>query len=197
METLNWKEIVKEYPLWIKQQNNKERSGHNSNIINILKALYNSNKILETKSEDEVYDQMFLITATGDDLDKIGEELGFRREVGQSDEDFRLLILMEETVKSFFGATTKALKEFIQLEGYTIQDDFRVYKDGYDPELGGNADGNTGNIMFTTSYSSHRNHIMFFEILESLSEADISYLENLVYMIGKVNNFVYVRNYAI
>lgn len=193
MDNLDFKEVIEDSELWIKQKYIDSRSGISVNAINLLKGLFTGCESLETKATEEVWEQSFVLIATGDDLDKLGKDRGIFRE-GDTDSDYRDRIIEYENIKASDGATLKVLKDFIEDElDYTINNVFIVYDDGYDPSLGGNGDGTTGDLIFTTSWADYRNFLTFIELNETLTDSDIEYLESKIKPLHKVNNFVHIR----
>ena len=193
MDSLDFRDVMVDSELWIKQKYIDSRSGISVNAINLLKGLFAGCESLETKAIDEVWEQSFVITATGDDLDGLGKDRGVFRE-GDTDADYRTRIIERENIKASDGATLKVLKDYIENDlGYTINNIFIVYRDGYDTTLGGNEDGTTGDLIFTTSWADYRNFLTYIEVNETLTSDDIEYLEGKISFIHKVNNFVLIR----
>lgn len=192
MKHFDFRNIIENSKLWIKKQYIRDKQGLNSNCINIIKGLYNSNTAFETIAENNVWKQSFIISATGEDLNKLGEDLGVYRE-GLGDEEYRDKIIGYHKI-TIEGSTLTILKEYIESLGYSVTNAFRIYPDGYNPEIGGNGNGDTGDLIMTISESAFRNFTTFIEVSETLTESEINRIEKKIKPYHKVNNFVYVRS---
>jgi len=196
MEVINFKSQMSDSDVdsWIKQQYIRDLSGDHSNVINLMvKTVYTVSEDQQTILIDDVYDQIFIATCYGSQLDLFGDDFLLNRN-GLSDTDYRNLLIGYSSL-TVDGATLKTLKDYIENTlGYTINNVVNTYYDFYDPDLGGNGDGDTGDLIMSIATSAFRNHLTYIEVDETITENEIEQIELKIKDFHKINNFVKVRN---
>ena len=139
---------------------------------------------------DGIYNQAFVLTATGQDLDKLGEELGVSRGT-KTDEEYRQAIIIDQNVR-LNGSTRKTVIDYLELNGYTVDLVFIGYRHLWGTELGGDSDGTIDNGFFLVP-SYYCNFVTYFYVSPTPSDSQRLILEGNIYEIAKVTNFIYVR----
>ena len=160
--------------------------------LRLIEGIYNSKDILlDTKTEDEVYDQIFISTATGNNLDKLGEELGFPRLAGESDTDYRnRLIAVYNIIQK--GSTIEAISEFIESFGYVIDYWQKVYAHNFVLDETGNDDYSYLGIG-NPARPGWINYTIYFFLTPTPLQSDVDYLESLIESMKKYYNRVLIR----
>ena len=80
---------------------------------------------LDNYAENNGYESVFLVTATGGYLDRIGQDFSILRRIDESDEHYRTRIIYEK----FGRLTVPYLKSVYDLELFVNVDDFNVTDD--------------------------------------------------------------------
>jgi len=197
MEGIALEKVIAASPTWIKKRFGETRLVKKSNVIDIIRGIFESYVDVQDTAFAEVWDQIFINTATGDNLTRHGEVSLFPLVVprlGLTDSEYRDQLAMFKAVVAM-GSTVQAMSSFVESQGFTV---FRVsymYNTDFDCELGGNRDGETGRLLFSLSRERYRNYSYYIEIAEvGTAETELEKLEETMKYIRKVNHFVYVRN---
>lgn len=167
-------------------------TGYKAISLRLLEGMYNSNELLlDTKTEDEVYDQIFISTATGEDLDKLGIELGFPRLGGESDTDYRTrLIAVYNIIQK--GSTIEAIIEFIENLGYTVDYWQKVYDHNFLFDETGVHDYSYLGIG-DPARTGWINYTIYIFLTPTPLQSDVDYLEGLMDDMKKYYNKVLIR----
>lgn len=196
MEGIELQKVIDASPTWIKKRFGETRLVKPSNVINLVRGIFQSYVDLQDTAFAEVWDQIFINTSTGGNLTMHGSVSLFPLVVprlGLTDSEYRDQLSMFKAVVAM-GSTVQAMSSFVESEGLTVYRVSYMYNTDFDCELGGNRDGETGRLLFSLSRERYRNYSYYIEVTEVMSEADITALENTMKYIRKVNHFVYVRN---
>jgi hypothetical protein len=167
-------------------------TGYKAISLRLLEGIYNTKySLLDVKINDEVYEQIFISTADGENLDKLGEELGFPRLGGESDSDYRnRLIAVYNIIQK--GSTIESISEFIESLGYTIDYWQKVYDHNFLFDESGVDDysylgiGNPARVGWI-------NYTIYFFLTPTPSQSDVDYLEGLIEDMKKYYNKVLIR----
>lgn len=189
-----FKDIIDESPMWIKNKYIDDLYGSQRNIINIVKSFQDDHMVTYNNTK-AVENEIYLLSCTGTELDKFGDDYGFLRG-SLNDTDYRNILLWLIRLSTIGGLTLDVLLQYITYIGYTVNNTFNMYYDSYNMELGGNANGDgTEDIIFTVSREDYRNFILFIELDDILTENDIIFIQNIIKNFHKLNNFIYIRSY--
>lgn len=157
-------------------------------IEGVQKAI--KEKIHNTTLND-IYYQAFISTATGTNLDKHGEEIGVRRNVGESDTDFRNRLIGYNVITRK-GNTIEAVIEFIESLGYTVDTWEKTYYDAFYADESGVDDNSYAGIAGAVD-EKFKNYIIFIFLTPTPDLTNIQFLEGLMENIKKVYNKILIR----
>lgn len=197
MEGIELEKVIDASPTWIKKRFGETYPVKKSNVINIIRGIFESYVEVQDTAFAEVWNQIFINTSTGNNLTKHGNVSLFPLVVprlGLSDDDYRNQLSMFKSVVAM-GSTVQAVISFVESKGFTVYRVSYMYNTDFDCELGGNRDGETGRLLFSLSRERYRNYSYYIEIAEiGTPESELEKLEETMKYIRKVNHFVYVRN---
>lgn len=168
-------------------------TGYKAISLRLLEGTYNTEyALIDTKTYNEVYDAIFISTADGTDLDKLGLELGFVRLGGESDTDYRnRLIAIYNIIQK--GSTIESISEFIESLGYVIDYWEKLYYNNFSfDETGDNEDSYLSNDS-GPGWDGWINYTIYFFLTPTPSQNDMEYLEELLQDMKKYYNKVFIR----
>ena len=193
MPEYNWNDIKQDFPVMLQKLIMKEKetvAGTKTVTHKLLLANYNSIDFLLNDKLNSVYDNAFITTATGSELDKLGDEIGIDRN-GDDDTTFRSRILAFILITNQ-GNSIKAIREFIESLEYEVDSYEETYNTAfYTDSTGDNDYAYTGSGLIVEQ--NWINYTCYFFLSATPSDSDIEYLEGILDNIKKVYNRVYVR----
>jgi hypothetical protein len=155
--------------IW-KMYRDYSKTGVSNAVSDFILSLHELLQSLSDRLKSDLYDNLFISTATGGYLDTVvDQEVGIDREYGETDESFRerahayLSFLIE-------GMTIDSVKTFIELLGYTVDSIYKTYDNGsFVSEVG----------MYLGVGQGWINYIVIY-YLPDITQDDINYLEGLL-----------------
>lgn len=161
--------------------------------IKVIKSIIDSTgTLLNTPLNDDVYNAIFVSTAEGVDLDKLGSQLGITRD-GESDTDYRNRLLYYLQLKNS-GSTIETISNYIESFGYVIDHTESGYDYAFIQDETGLEDycytGYDGGVISPLNWI---NYTFYFYLDPTPSYYDMVFLEGKLEKVKKVFNKVLIR----
>jgi hypothetical protein len=197
MYDVDFEELVKSpaMPIWVKNLYEEyKQTGNKSLVQKILEGIRNTVDEFNTNAINGVYNQSFILTATGDSLDRYGAIFDVKRN-GLNDDDYRNVILGKlHTVEN--GSTILTIRLILEQLGYVIDRwEKNCDKAFYTDDTGGRDNAYTGydDTSGVVGEENWINYTIYFYLTPTPTQSEIAMLEELINGIKKVYNRVYIR----